>query len=312
MKPPNIRPERFEDYIGQADTKAILGISIQAAKELGLPLDHVLLNGPPGLGKTTLARIVAKEMGWKIKTAIGSAIKTPNDIKMLVLAIPKTGKTMIFIDEIHRVSKPAQEVLYPILEDGVFQYKINWSTQSMVLPALTIVGATTNAGRLAQPFVDRFGLQFQLKFYEDNELLKIAKLTMNKYKMSMTDDALMEVIHRSRATPRMANRLLKRLLDFKVAQNIELTAETTKSILWKYFSIDEKGLLPLDRKVLRVMDKVVGPVGIESIAILVGEEPETIEARVEPYLMRIGFMMRDARGRSITDVGRAYLESRSR
>lgn len=305
----SLRPVRFKDYIGQEDTKEVLQIAIKAAKELGLPLDHVLLNGPPGLGKTTLSKIIANEMDWKIKTAIGSSIKSPKDVEIMVLGLPPSGRTMIFIDEIHRVSKPAQEILYPVLEDGVLMYKLNYGTRSWTLPGLTVIGATTNVGSLAQPFVDRFGLQFQLEFYDDSELLQIAKRTMAKLNMHLRDDALVEVIHRSRATPRIVNRLLKRLLDFRVAKNLELNREMVASILWKYFHLDGMGLLPLDRKVLGALAKSGGSIGLETLAVMVAEDPETIETRVEPYLIRLGFMVRELRGRSITDAGRAHITS---
>jgi len=305
----NLRPERLEDYIGQEPIKEVLRVAIESAKKQNRPLDHILLNGPPGLGKTTLARIIAREMKWPIKTTIGSSIKSANDVKSIALTILSSKKTMMFIDEIHRVGKPAQEVLYPILEDGIWYYKVGPSVTEADLGALTVVGATTNVGRLEQPFVDRFGLSFQMEYYNEDEITRIVMTSMDKLGITMSIDAMAEVAMRCRFTPRIANNILKRLRDYNVARGIKLTQRSVSDILWKKFHLDDMGLNSLDRRVLSTLDKAVGPLGIASIAVAVQEEAETIESRVEPYLVQVGFIQRVMRGRMITDAGRNHISS---
>jgi Holliday junction DNA helicase RuvB len=305
----SLRPREFEDFIGQEPVKEVLKVAIEAARKQDRALDHVLLNGPPGLGKTTLARIIAREMKWKVKTTIGSSVKTANDVQSLAFSIPQKGKVILFVDEVHRVGKPAQEVLYPILEDGIYFYKVGYSITEWVMGPLTVIGATTNAGRLQQPFVDRFGLQFQLEYYTGNEMAEIVARSMEKIGVCLGEDALWEVVSRSRATPRIANRMLMRLRDYNIARGIELTQNNVAGILWKKFHTDIMGLEALDRKVLRILDKAVGPVGVETIAAMVNEDAETIESRVEPYLLRMGLVDRHMRGRVITEAGRGHIRS---
>lgn len=305
----NLRPTTLSEYIGQDHVKDVLQVALDAAKKEGRPLDHVLLNGPPGLGKTTLARIIASELKWPIKTAIGSDIKTAKDVGSIALTIYAAKKLVMFIDEIHRVGAPAQEVLYPILEDGTWYYKLGESVTEVKFEKLTVVGATTIMGKLQQPFVDRFGLVFQLEYYSDEEMLVIVTKSAEKMSVDIGADGLMEVVRRGRATPRIANNLLKRLRDYNVARGIKLTRDNVAGILWKSFHLDELGLNSLDRRVLRAMDQAGGPVGIETIATLVNEDVNTIESRVEPFLLRRGMIMRSMRGRSITDGGRNHLVS---
>lgn len=305
----NLRPQRLDDFIGQEHIKDVLRVSIEAARKQNRVLDHVLLNGPPGLGKTTLARIIAREMQWRMRTTIGSSLKTAKDIKFLALTILSVKKSIIFIDEVHRVGKPAQEVLYPILEDGIWYYKVGQSVTEADLGPLTVVGATTNAGRLEQPFVDRFGLQFQMEYYTDEEMCRVVQTSVSKIGMDIGMEGMMEVVKRCRATPRIANHLLMRLRDYNVVRGMELNRENVAGILWKRFHIDSMGLNSLDRRVLRVLDQAVGPVGVHTIADLVNEEADSIESRVEPYLMRMGMVVRESRGRMITDTGRAHLEA---
>ena len=305
----NLRPERLEDYIGQDHIKDVLKVAMESAKKRGSALDHVLLNGPPGLGKTTLARIIAKEMGSPIRTTIGSSVKSAGDVKSLALTIlsHKNKKMILFIDEVHRVGKPAQEVLYPILEDGIWYYKVGPSVTEADLGPLTVVGATTNVGRLEQPFVDRFGLNFQMRYYNEDEITRIVMNSMDTMGIKMPVDAIAEVAMRCRFTPRIANNILKRLRDYNVARGIDLGKRNVQDILWKKFHLDKLGLTPLDRRVLRVLDQAVGPMGIGSIAVAVQEEAETVEDRVEPYLVQVGLVQRAMRGRMITDAGRKHL-----
>lgn len=305
----SLRPQRLNEFIGQDHVKEVLQVAIDAAKKDGRALDHVLLNGPPGLGKTTLARIIAREMGWKVKTTIGSGVKSAKDVQSLAFSISEKGKMILFVDEVHRVGKPAQEVLYPILEDGVYYYKLGYSVTEYQLGPYTMIGATTNQGRLEQPFVDRFPIQFQLEYYSADDMLKIVMGSAEKLGMDIELDALIEVASRCRDTPRIANTILKRLRDYNRARGVELTKINVSTILWKSLHIDTLGLNKLDRRVLQVLDNAIGPVGVQSIAASVNEEAESIESKVEPYLLRLGLIERVMRGRMITNAGREHLQA---
>jgi Holliday junction DNA helicase RuvB len=305
----SLRPTKLSDFIGQEHIKDVLQVALDAAKKQARPLDHVLLNGPPGLGKTTLARIIANELRWKVKTTIGSSVKTAKDVQSLAFSIGEKGKMILFIDEVHRTGKPAQEVLYPILEDGVYYYKLGYSVTEIKLGPYTMIGATTNMGKLEQPFVDRFGLHFQMEYYTEDEISRIVMGSMDKLGMKMPIDSIVEVAMRCRFTPRIANNILKRLRDYNVARGIELTPRNVQDILWKKFHLDDLGLTPIDRRVLKLLDKAQGPVGVQTIAAQLNEEADSIESKVEPFLLRSGLITRAMRGRMITDAGREHLGS---
>jgi len=305
----SLRPQRLNEFIGQEQIKEVLQVAIDAAKKENRALDHILLNGPPGLGKTTLARIIAREMGWKVKTTIGSSVKSAKDVRSLAFSISDKGKMIMFIDEIHRVGKPAQEVLYPILEDGIYHYKLGYSVTEFQLGPYTMIGATTNMGKLEQPFVDRFVIQFQLEYYSVNEMLEVVMRSVDKLGMDIDMEAMMEVAARCRNTPRIANGILKRLRDYHSARGIKLTKINVRDILWNKLHIDDLGLNQLDRRVLQVLDNAIGPVGVQSIAAHVNEEADSVESKVEPFLLRLGLMDRIVRGRMITDAGRNHLEN---
>lgn len=301
-----LRPQRLSDYIGQVPVKEVLEVAIGAAKKEGRTLDHIIINGPPGLGKTTLARIVANEMSAPLQTNIGPSLKSGRDIQGVVGRVVRPG-TIVFIDEIHRMTKPASEVLYPVLEDGILIVSVDGMPSEAKLPVMTVVGATTNIGALTQPFIDRFGLQFQLEYYNHEEMIELALINSEKLGMDYRQDALEEVIRRSRQTPRVLNRLLRRVRDYQVYLGTELYRDQVVDILWGRMGFDQLGLNALDRKVLKVLDRVDGPLGVEAIAAMVREEPATIIERVEPYLLQLHLMERARGGRKITAEGKAHL-----
>ena len=300
-----LRPDSLDEYIGQQHIKDVLAVVMEAALEEDRVLEHTLLNGPPGLGKTTLARILAAEMNGELRTVIGSSLKTASDIQSFVSRAKE--RDFLFIDEIHRVSKPAAEVLYPVMEDGVLYFTMDRRAVEIALPPLTIVGATTNMGALARPFRDRFGLTFQLEFYSVSELESLAIINANKMKIESSQEALEAVIARSRQTPRILNRLLRRLRDYEVALGTHFTKSQVHDIFWNKFGIDHKGLDRNDRKVLKALEDASGPMGISTLATMVNEEEGTIEEGIEPYLLQAGLIERQSNGRVLTSEGRAHL-----
>lgn len=297
----SLRPKTLEEYIGQSKVKSNMKVYIEAAKKRGEPLDHVLLYGPPGLGKTTLANIISNEMNSNIKITSGPAIEKPGDLAALLTNLSEFD--VLFIDEIHRLSKSVEEILYPALEDYTLDIMIGKGPSArsirLDLPKFTLIGATTRAGSLATPLRDRFGIVSHLELYNTEDLTTIVKRSAKILEVSMEEKAAVEIARRSRGTPRIANRLLKRVRDYAaVLGNGDITLKIAKTALGK-LEIDEMGLDDIDRKILETMIiKYQGrAVGIETIATTIGEEADTVEDVYEPYLLQIGFIAKTPRGR---------------
>ncbi len=307
----SIRPETLEEYIGQTDVKENIKVFIEAAKIRKEPLDHVLLYGPPGLGKTTLAFIMAHELGSNIKTASGPSIEKAGDLAA-VLSTLEDGD-VLFIDEIHRMPRFIEEILYPAMEDFSLDIIVggDGSNRSIKidLPPFTLVGATTRAGDLSAPLRDRFGIIAKLNYYTNEELKMIIERTSRVLAMPINEEAALELARRSRGTPRIANRLFKRVRDFALVDGLnEIDLDTTKKALNR-LKVDEMGLDETDYQLLKaIIEKFNGgPVGIEAIASAIGEEVSTIEDVYEPYLLQNGLLKRTARGRVVTEKGYEHL-----
>lgn len=302
----SLRPQTLKQYIGQEKVKANLEVFIEAAKLRNETLDHVLLYGPPGLGKTTLATIIANEMGVHIRTTSGPAIERPGDLAAVLTALEPGD--VLFIDEIHRLPRSIEEVLYPAMEDFCLDIVIGKGPSArsvrLDLPPFTLIGATTRAGSISAPLRDRFGVLSRLEYYKEEQLSSIVKRTAELFETEIDPLAAAEIARRSRGTPRIANRLLRRVRDFAQVKgdgsiNLALANEALERL-----QVDKLGLDHIDHKLLKgIIEKFRGgPVGLDTIAATIGEERETIEDVYEPYLLQIGFLQRTPRGRMVTDL----------
>ncbi|HMB45945.1 MAG TPA: Holliday junction branch migration DNA helicase RuvB [Candidatus Methanoperedens sp.] len=306
-----IRPARLDDFIGQHALKESLKIFIEASKKRNEPLDHILFSGPPGLGKTTLAHIIARELGSNIKSTSGPVLEKPGDLAAILTALKKGD--VLFIDEIHRLNSVIEEILYPAMEDYEIDVMIGEGPGArsikLTLERFTLIGATTRVGLLGSPFRDRFGLISRLNLYSVDELVEVVSRSASILKIPITGDGSIEIAKRSRGTPRIANRLLRRVWDFALVRAQGNITHDVADAALTMLGIDRLGLDELDRKILGIISEDFGggPVGAKTIAISAGEEVRTIEEVYEPYLIQIGFIKRTPHGRETTAAAKEHL-----
>jgi len=306
----SLRPKTLNEYVGQEGMKEKLRIFIEAAKKRGEALDHCLFSGPPGLGKTSLAHIIANEMGVNLKSTSGPAIERPGDLAALLTNLEE--KDVLFIDEIHRLSTVVEEILYPAMEDYQLDIVIGQGpsakTLKLDLPAFTLVGATTRAGLLTSPLRDRFGVAARLDFYTTEELAIIVKRSAKILQIGITEEGALELARRARGTPRIANRLLKRARDYAEVRAAGVLDAPVARLALELLEVDERGLDHMDRKILKtIIEKFQGgPVGVETLSSSIAEEKDTIEDVYEPFLLQCGFIQRTPRGRMATDLAYQY------
>jgi len=307
----SLRPRRLDEFVGQERTKEQLEIALAAAKGRGEALDHVLLVGPPGLGKTTLAQIIREELDVGLRTVAGPALERKGDMAAILTGLDT--KDVLFVDEIHRVNRAIEEILYPALEDFRLDIVVGQGagarTLTLDLPQFTLVGATTRTGLLTTPLRDRFGMTFRLGYYEQPELATIVRRSAGILGVEIADEAADEVARRARGTPRVANRILRRIRDVaEVRHSGAVTIDVAREAL-DLLEVDEAGLERIDRELLAAIAHKFGggPVGLSTLAVSLGEEPDTIEDVYEPYLLQLGFLQRTPRGRIITKLGRDHL-----
>ena len=308
-----IRPNRLDDFIGQHALKESLKIFIEASKKRCEPLDHILFSGPPGLGKTTLAHIIAHEMGVNIKSTSGPILEKPGDLAAILTGLKKGD--VLFIDEIHRLNSVIEEILYPAMEDYEIDVMIGEGPSArsikLTLEKFTLIGATTRVGLLGSPFRDRFGFISRLNLYSVQELVEVVSRSATILHIPITEDGSNEIAKRSRGTPRIANRMLRRVWDFALVRADGKITQDVSDIALTMLGIDRLGLDELDRKILGIIarDFGGGPVGVKTIAISAGEEVRTIEEVYEPYLIQIGFIKRTPQGRETTEAAIEHLKN---